>query len=219
MREARDPGASEPGASGRSESGRARGEPTRSFSRGVAETLGFIGAFVGVGLGATTAVDAVRSAAASPVYSLGVTDSGDCGAPVWLVDGYNVLSVGLLAGSSREGWWRSDRRRALLERSATFDDPAARVWVVFDGPSPADARVGRTRVVFAASADVWLLERVRQARDPGALTVVTADRRLAARLRRRGVAVVTPGAFLARCPVPEPHGPDAEGAQATSAST
>ena len=53
------------------------------------------------------------------------------------------------------------------------------------------------RAIFAPSADDFLLEQIG-ARERVAL--VTADRRLAERARRRGARVVAPAAFLARCP-------------------
>jgi hypothetical protein len=80
------------------------------------------------------------------------------------------------------------------------------VWVVFDGPDarelpdPGAAGGGgaRPRLVFAPSADDWLLRRARDAA-PGEVAIVTADRRLAARARSRGATVVSPREFLARC--------------------
>ena len=123
---------------------------------------------------------------------------------LWLVDGFNVVSVGLLrdAGGEKErdGWWRREHREALLERVRRFDDPEAEVWVVFDGgDASGDRHQGATHTIFAPSADDWLLERVRRAEVPEALTVVTADRRLANRVRARGARVVSPGDFLGRC--------------------
>ncbi len=128
----------------------------------------------------------------------------DPASSVWLVDGFNVVSVGLLReqgqGSGRAGWWRRQNRDALVERARGFDDPAAEVWIVFDGADPGGNEEGATpRTVFARSADDWLLEQVRAADDPARLTVVTADRRLANRVRSRGAQVVSPGDFLGRC--------------------
>lgn len=129
------------------------------------------------------------------------------GAERWLVDGFNVLHVGLLHGRERTGFWRGAERERLLARAARFDDPSAEIWVVFDGPRPAPVgsplRPGM-QVVFAPSADAWLLRSVRQARDPGALVLVTADRKLADRARHRGARVAAPRDFLERCGPPEP---------------
>jgi predicted RNA-binding protein with PIN domain len=122
----------------------------------------------------------------------------------WLVDGFNVLHAGVLRGNDRQGWWREEMRARLLERVAGFDDEAAELWVVFDGRGPladAELRSARPRVVFAPSADDWLLAEVRGAEDPAQIVVVTADRQLADRARHRGARVVSPRAFLARCGV------------------
>jgi hypothetical protein len=124
---------------------------------------------------------------------------------IWLVDGFNVVHttglLGTVEGARRDLWWKAPIREALLERAAAFDDPRAEIWVVFDGPTPvpddeADARV---RQVFAPSADDWLLARVREAPEPDAVALVTADTRLADRARHRGVRIVSPIEFVRRC--------------------
>jgi hypothetical protein len=112
------------------------------------------------------------------------------------------VQAGLLGGRDREDWWAAPRRAELLERVAGFDDPAADVWVVFDGPSTHVEAIGgspNTRRVFTPCADEWLVARVRTSADPERLTVVTADRRLAGRARHRGARVVSPREFLNRC--------------------
>ena len=120
----------------------------------------------------------------------------------WLVDGFNVLHAGVLRGNDRQGWWREEMRARLLARVAAFDDESAELWVVFDGPGPggaAEVASMRPRVVFAPSADDWLLSAVREAADPAQIVIVTADRQLADRARHRGARVVSPRVFLARC--------------------
>ncbi len=86
---------------------------------------------------------------------------------LWLVDGFNVLHAGVLRGRDRADWWKAPRRQQLLERVERFDDPAVRIDVVFDGPddTPGDSADGRVRSVFAASADDWLLARLREEPD------------------------------------------------------
>ncbi len=153
---------------------------------GILQTLGVVAGFVGAGL------------AAAALYPPAM----DSERHEWLVDGFNVIQVGLLAGRERERWWGEARRTELVRRAEALDDPEARVLVVFDGPSPAPTEAGRrAHVVFAPSADDWLLARLREASHPERVRVVTADRRLAARARRRGAQVVSPAAFLARCGV------------------
>jgi predicted RNA-binding protein with PIN domain len=117
----------------------------------------------------------------------------------WLVDGFNVIQVGLLAGREREHWWGPARRSELRERAEQLDDPEAEVLLVFDGSEPGPAQEGRTRSVFAPSADDWILARLGKTPDPARVRVVTADRRLAARARSRGAEVVSPAEFLQHC--------------------
>ena len=66
------------------------------------------------------------------------------------------------------------------------------------GAEDAEAR-GGPRVVFATSADEWMLAALRAASDPSRIAVVTADRRLADRARHCGARVVRPTEFAARC--------------------
>lgn len=179
--------------------------------RGVAHSLLVVAAVVVVGLGGAWGLrEASRGAAgaclwgdaAAPGCDLPGMDErpGEAPRQRWLVDGFNVLHVAILQGRSRGAWWRGEGRRQLLERAGRFAEPDAEVWVVFDGPrAPADAPEGRPRVVFAPSADAWLLREVGAAPEPGRLTVVTADRSLADRARHRGAQVVSPREFLERC--------------------
>jgi predicted RNA-binding protein with PIN domain len=176
---------------------------------GALQTAAIAGLFVGGGLGvaaATRGLASVRPGAAQ--YP------GPAMAPrLWLVDGFNVIQVGLLAGRDRTGWWRDERRRELLERAALLAGPDDQVAVVFDGARPAGEPPpgAHLRAVFAETADAWLLEQV--AAGAGArVHVVTADRSLGERARRRGAQVVTPREFLSRCaaagasPGPDPSG-------------
>lgn len=132
----------------------------------------------------------------------------------WLVDGFNVLHVALLHGRERGRWWGEEARDQLLSRIQRFEGPG-RVSVVFDGPllepdpgmdlDPAGSPLSSMpRVVFAPSADDWLLAEVRKHPAPGQLAIVTADRRLADRARHRGAQIRSPRDFLARCPADEP---------------
>jgi hypothetical protein len=164
------------------------------FWFGVAEALLLPLVFIALGLGWWGAVLRAEPAAAS--YPRGVAAPAE----TWLVDGFNVVQVGLLGGRDRSSWWSGPQRAELLARAEGFEQREAALFVVFDGERAApDAPLGRVRRVFAPSADEWLVARVRESAEPERLVVVTADRRLAARVRHHGARVVLPGEFLGRC--------------------
>ena len=124
---------------------------------------------------------------------------------LWLVDGYNVLHAGVLRGRDRRGWWTASVQSRLVAIADTFEDPSARIIVVFDGRDPESPRAAdpgptsRVELVYAPSADDWLVRRVRSSEAPGRIAVVTADRQVQGRARHGGARVVSPLAFLARC--------------------
>jgi len=124
---------------------------------------------------------------------------------LWLLDGYNVLHAGVLRGRDRRGWWTVSVQSRLVAIAETFDDPAAQIVVVFDGARPAAPQaakpppLSRVRLVYAPSADDWMVTHVRGSEAPGHITVVTADRQVQGRARHGGANVVSPLAFLARC--------------------
>ena len=168
-------------------------------ARGVAQTLAIVLAVVALGAGVGSlgrTLGAYPGAMSEADAQL--TDDGEH----WLVDGFNVLHTAILSGRERGRWWQEEGRRRLLERVSRFDAGRAAVLVVFDGDRPAGEPedASGVRVVFAPSADEWLLRAVRRCETPGHLNVVTADRALADRARRNGAEVVAPRAFLARCP-------------------
>jgi hypothetical protein len=185
------------------------------FLRGIGETFGIVAGFVAAGLGAASLAAPTVPArppgaeTALPYTPGTMTETEETAVReprLWLVDGFNALCVALLRGRERSAWWSREGREEVLARVRAFDDPAAEVWVVFDGDRPSEERPATApgpRVAFAPSADEWLLRRVREA-DAGEVAVVTADRRLADRVRARGARVVSPRDFLARCGEREP---------------
>ena len=184
-----------------------------NLTRGTAEALAVMAAFVIGGLGLAALERGARPggdpypsramAVAPEDRCEGAGAASDPASPaVWLVDGFNVLCAGVLRGSERSAFWSEANRRKLLERVARFEDPSARIIVVFDGQGPEpEPRSSGPESVFASSADEWIVARLRE---PGSerVAVVTADRRLAGRARHRGAEVVPPLRFLARCPGP-----------------
>ena len=137
-------------------------------------------------------------------------------AEIWLVDGYNVLHAGLLGKGQRVNWWHRSHRDRLVERVRNLEPPRAEIWIVFDGADEGERPTGHeqdgglatVRVVFARSADDWILAKVRQSPEPATLAVVTGDQQVAGRARHRGAIVVSPRLFLDHCPQPEPGGED-----------
>lgn len=122
------------------------------------------------------------------------------------MDGFNVVHASFFADGDRSEWWAAPKRERLVGLAQRFADPAARIWIVFDGPRPPDdpaAASERVQVVFAASADEWIVKRVRRSEEPGRLAVVTGDRKIADRARHRGAQVTGPRDFIAMCAVPE----------------
>ena len=178
------------------------------FARGALRTGGVLGGFLAFGLVWSLVLApepaGSRSGGARPAYAPAVSDSTpNASTPLWLIDGYNVVCVELLGGRDRSGWWRAEYRLALLERLERFEDPAAELWVVFDGGSPevptADVPPSRVQTVYAPCADTWLIDEVKAKVATRPLTVVTGDRKVADRARHRGAAVVEPRALLGRC--------------------
>ena len=125
-----------------------------------------------------------------------------------IVDGNNL--IGRLGGGTREGLVGELCEVARLKRK--------RITVVFDGPPGAGrARVqafGDVQVVYAAprSADEEIIRRIREARDPRGVTVVTDDRGLAAAVaaagaRTAGIEIFQRDASARmRAPAPEQTG-------------
>ena len=108
-----------------------------------------------------------------------------------LVDGNNL--IGRLGGGSRDG--------LVSELCDVARRKRKNLTVVFDGPpEPGRPKVqafGNVTVVFAAprSADEEIVRRIREARDPRGVTVVTDDRLLAAEAASAGARTAGIGIF------------------------
>lgn len=110
-----------------------------------------------------------------------------------IVDGMNVI------GSRPDGWWRDRRgamRRLVEEVRRHSVETGDEVTVVFDGAPFGldDAGAGAPRALFAprpgpGAADDRIVELVERDADSSALTVVTSDRDLGARVAARGARV------------------------------
>ena len=182
------------------------------FSSEVLGACAVMAAFVALGAGWRAVADASGGGPAGAYPAPIVADASEpdtqaLPAPdekpaLWLVDGFNLLHAVVLQGRDRKDWWRAEARLRVVDLVRRLDAPGAEVVVVFDGRRPPDEPEPEgpgPQVVFAASADDWLLRAVRQAPDPSRVTVVTADRQLADRARHRGARVLGPRAFRERC--------------------
>jgi len=116
-----------------------------------------------------------------------------------LIDGHNL--IGRLPDVSLAD--PDDEARLVARLQAYAGRTGKRITVVFDrgmpgGPSRNLSR-GRVEVVFAPtgrSADRVLRERIRNARNPRGLTVVSSDREVMAAAERRGARLMRAGAFV-----------------------
>ena len=123
----------------------------------------------------------------------------------FLIDGHNL--IGRLPDLRLDD---PDDEAKLVARLRTYCARAGkRATVVFDRGLPGGrSRAlsgGRVEVVFASAghtADGILRERVRRARDPGGLTVVTSDREVIAAARAQGARVMRSEEFAARLRAP-----------------
>ncbi|HSY48380.1 MAG TPA: NYN domain-containing protein [Thermoanaerobaculia bacterium] len=111
----------------------------------------------------------------------------------WVIDGNNLLGR---AGASREA---ADSKRQLIRALANFARAKrTKVACYFDGSEPEHfgRHLGSVSVIFsgARSADELIVKRVAAGKG---WKVVTADRALAARIRRREVEIIDPGGFIA----------------------
>jgi predicted RNA-binding protein with PIN domain len=118
-----------------------------------------------------------------------------------LIDGHNL--IGRLPDLRLDD---PDDEAKLVARLRTYcARTRKRITVVFDRGLPGghswELSGGGVEVVFAATghtADGILCERVRQARDPRGLTVVTSDREVITVARARGARVVRSDEFAAQ---------------------
>ncbi|HEX6254814.1 MAG TPA: NYN domain-containing protein [Euzebyales bacterium] len=133
----------------------------------------------------------------------GSADADDGRTRTWVIDALNVV------GTRPDGWWR-DRSGAvarivdeIVRWRATINDD---VLVVVDGHPSGRVREGmwygvKVRLTHTSrpdAADDEIATTVAAATDPTAMVVVTADRRLRARVEACGAAVEGPRRFLTR---------------------
>ena len=121
---------------------------------------------------------------------------------MYLIDGNNVIGQ---RGRGYEHWYRDKpaaRRRLLEELAQLAGSKKLRLTVVFDGAPEAHFPDGSSfrgvKVFYArpgSDADTRIIELVEGERNRKALTVVTSDAALIARVRVCGVRVMRAGEF------------------------
>jgi predicted RNA-binding protein with PIN domain len=123
----------------------------------------------------------------------------------YLIDGHNLIGQmpGLDLDDPHDEAKLVERLRSYMLRKRK------RCTVVFDGGLPGglsrDLSTASVRVVFAhggTTADAIILERIRNARDPASLTVISADREIIDVAVRRRCRVLSPSAFAAELNAP-----------------
>jgi hypothetical protein len=110
----------------------------------------------------------------------------------WVIDGNNLLGR---AGAARD---EVDAKRQLVRTLSAFARAnRTKVACYFDGPEPDQfgKHLGSVSVIFSGSrsADDLIISRVASG---SGWKVVTADRALSARIKRREVSIIDPGAFM-----------------------
>lgn len=116
----------------------------------------------------------------------------------YLIDGHNL--IGQIPGLSLDD---PHDEAKLVERLKSFAARTGkRVTVIFDSGLPGglsrDLSSHSVRVIFAhggTTADAIILERIRETKDPGSWTVVSADHALIDAARRRRMKLLSPAEF------------------------
>ena len=123
--------------------------------------------------------------------------------PILIIDGFNVLHAVVLIGRDRAGWWQPAAQRRLVERVEQLPLSYPTIWIVFDRhpstsevPEDVTSNDARMRIVYAPSADDWIVHEVERLASQYAVTVVTADRPLRDRVRHVGGVLLSPQALL-----------------------
>lgn len=121
-------------------------------------------------------------------------------APLLLVDGFNLLHAVILQGRDRANWWNRDNQARVVQLVSRYNGPEI-CQVVFDAARADSVRLeiaAGEGVVYAPSADDWIVQQVEQ-RKGREVTVVSADRSLVDQAKRCGAARMSPWQFAEKC--------------------
>ena len=155
---------------------------------------------VGAGAGCAVPDGAVR--APLPALALPPGPPGRRHGPPWGPPGRDLLWDRIQYFGELHRSDGASRAEECVFDEPCLDDPLpGTVCIVFDGNEPAaEQKSANPWVVFAQSADQWIVKQVRESRDPSVLAVVSADRQLTGRCRHAGARIVAPRDFVALCP-------------------
>jgi len=119
-------------------------------------------------------------------------------APLYLVDGFNLLHAAVLTGRSRAEWRGAEAQRRVVELAEKFGQ--GEVVVVFDERgSERAARTERVDVRFAPDADEYIVSECAALGSVRSIVVVSADRALCDRAANRGASRLSPWKFAEQC--------------------
>ncbi|HEY74358.1 MAG TPA: NYN domain-containing protein [Thermoflexia bacterium] len=127
-----------------------------------------------------------------------------------LIDGHNLIGRGRLPGLRLDD--PNDEAKLVSWLRAYRARTRKHITVVFDHGLPggrSELSGGGVEVVFASgrhTADGILRERVRRARDPRGLTVITSDSEVIAAVKARGARVMRSEEFATQLSAPPPAG-------------
>ncbi len=130
------------------------------------------------------------------------------GAPLYIVDGFNVLHAVVLRGRDRSQWWSAENQRKVCELALDFSE--GEVWVVFDAGRRHSERCEAPEGLslhFAPHADDWIVDRARELDGIRPLYVVSSDRPLLDRARQYGAHRLSPWEFRSLCEDGAAEGP------------
>jgi hypothetical protein len=123
---------------------------------------------------------------------------------LYLIDGFNFLHAVVLKGRDRSRWWSRENQRAVRDWVALRPITGARTWIIFDQrePPPPNATValddvppGGPEVRHAPDADAYILACCQELQGTCEVVVVSADRSLVDRAKRRGARALSPWDF------------------------
>lgn len=123
---------------------------------------------------------------------------------LYLIDGFNFLHAVVLKGRDRSRWWSPENQRAVQDWVALRPITSARTWIVFDQREPRPpnespvmdgAPTVGLEVRHAPDADAFILACCEELRGTSQVVVVSADRSLVDRAKRRGARALSPWEF------------------------